>query len=440
VPSDITVGIDIGTTSVKALAVDGSGEIVGRSRVPHEALSPSPDVFEHDARAAWVDGPRRALDELGVEDFAGITVASLMPNFTAVDDDGMPITPGLLYGDHRGRAPDLASDPLNSGEFRAMLEWTAKQAPNARGYWTAPAVAAAALGGAPVVDEGTAWALAPLFNGMAWDADALNAINVSVEQMPVFAGPHIEVGRIRGAVQIAGSADAWAEGTVAGANAPGDVLVICGTTLIIWCTVADRVRAPGYWTIPHPLGAHQMVAGASNAGGMFINWVRRAIGTADEGPAATPTAVPIWVPYVRGERTPINDPTVRASLHELDLGQGNAALMRAAYESTGFVTRRVIEASGTAPTRIVASGGGGYDEAWMQALADATNLPVDVSAVAEGAAYGAAWHARVGAGLDRLEDAIRWARVSRRVEPRADWVGPCDERYQRWSVLAAPSA
>jgi xylulokinase len=438
VPSDITVGLDIGTTSIKALAVDGDGEIVARARIPHEAFSPSPEVFEHDARKAWVDGPRRALDELGIDDFAAITIASLMPNFTAVDADGMPLTPGLLYGDHRGRSADAKSDPLNSGEFRAMLEWTATQAPDARGYWTAPAVAAAALGGTPVVDEGTAWALAPLFNGEGWDSDALGAIGVTVDQMPAIGPPHVEVGRIHGAIQVAGAADAWAEGTVAGANAPGDVLVICGTTLIVWCTVADRVRVPGYWTLPHPLGKHQMVAGASNAGGMFINWVRRAIGIAGDGPGVSPGAVPIWVPYIRGERTPINDPSVRASLHDLDLGQGNASLMRAAYESTAFVARRVIESTGTPATRIVASGGGGYDDEWMQALADCTNLPVDVSATAEGAAYGAAWHARVGAGLDKVEDATRWAKVGRRVEPRAGWVSACDERYQRWSILAAP--
>jgi xylulokinase len=178
------------------------------------------------------------------------------------------------------------------------------------------------------------------------------------------------------------------------------------------------------------------VAGASNAGAMFVNWVRRAIGTAGDGPAVSPGAVPIWVPYIRGERTPINNPSLRASIHELDLAQGNAALMRAAYESTAFVARRVTESSGTEPTRIVASGGGGYDDAWMQALADCNNLPVDVTAVGEGAAYGAAWHARVGAGLDKIGDATRWAKVGRTFEPRPEWVGPCEERYQRWRALA----
>jgi xylulokinase len=434
VPSEITVGLDIGTTSVKALAVDGDGRIVARSRVAHEAFSPTPDVFEHDARKAWVDGPREAIEQLGVSDVAGIGIASLTPNFTAVDHDGMPLTPGLLYGDHRGRAADATSDPLNSQEFRAMLTWTAKQQPDAHGYWTAPAVAAAALGGTAVIDQGTAFALAPLWNG-DWDADELGALGISVDQLPIVAAADVEVGRINGAVQIAGTADAWAEATVAGANASGDVLVICGTTLIVWCVIADRSRAKGMWSLPHPLGELQVVGGASNAGAMFINWARRAVGNSDA--VAAPGAVPIWVPYLRGERTPINDPTLRASLHELDLSQGPAALMRAAYESSAFVARRMIEVASPQPARIVVSGGGGYDDQWVQAMADCTGLPVDVVAVPEGAAFGAAWHARVGAGLDRLQDATRWARFGQHYEPDRAWAQPCQERYERWLTLAA---
>jgi xylulokinase len=434
VSDEITVGLDIGTTSVKALAVDGEGQVVARARIPHEAYSPTADVFEHDARAAWVDGPRAALHELGVSNIAGITIASLMPSFTAVDDDGMPITPGLLYGDHRGRAADTGSDPLNSHEFRAMLEWTARQAPDARGYWTAPAVAAAALGGTPAIDQGTAYALQPLWLG-DWDGQLLADLGIRVDQMPVVGAAHEEIGRIEGAVQIAGTADAWAEATVAGANAPGDVLVICGTTLIVWAIVAERTRIPGMWSLPHPLGEHHMVAGASNAGGMFINWVRRALG--EDATSPTPTGVPIWVPYLRGERTPINDPTLRASLHELDLAQGPGALRRAAYEATAFTARRMIELAASDPQRIVASGGGGYDAEWMQALADCTDLPVDVVAVGEGAALGAAWHARVGAGLDKLADVTRWVSYAGRYEPDPSWVGSCNERYRRWSELAA---
>lgn len=435
--SEITVGLDIGTTAIKAVAVDGDGTVIARSRVPHTAYSPTPEIFEHDAKAAWVDGPRTAFEWLGVSDVAGIGIASLMPSFTAVDSDGTPITPGLLYGDHRGRSTDGKSDPLNSREFQAMLAWTAQQAPAAHGYWTAPAVAAAALGGTAVVDTGTAFALAPLWNG-DWDAAALGRLGIRVDQMPAVAESAVEAGRIGNAVQVAGVADAWAEATVAGANAPGETLVICGTTLIIWCSLAESLRVPGLWTLPHPLGQLHMLAAASNAGGMFIEWLKRALGPATDEPA--PGGVPIWVPYLRGERSPFNDSTLRASLHKVDLAQGPGAIMRAGYEATGFVTRRIIELTGKPTTRIVASGGGTYDEAWVQAIADTTGIPVDVVAVPEGAALGAAWNARVGAGLDVMGDATRWSKVGRRHEPRLDWVEACQSRYDRWRDLAQPPA
>jgi xylulokinase len=434
VTSGITVGVDIGTTSVKALAVDGDGEILARARVPHDIHAPSVDVFEHDARQAWVDGPRQALDELGVSEFDGLAIATMVPSFTAVDSSGTPQTPGLLYGDHRGRAGRNEADLLNSREFRAMLEWTAKEAPGAHGYWTAPAVAAVALGGAPAVDYGTAFSLAPLWDG-DWRADALAEIGVTPEQMPAVVGDDAITGRIRGAANGAGMADAWAEATVAGINSPGDVMVICGTTLIVWCVADQPAMVPGMWTIPHPLGELSILGGASNAGGMFVNWVRRAL--AGSTFVTDPTNVPTFVPYLKGERTPVHDISLRASIHGLDIGHDASAIMRAAYESTAFVARRLIELSGVARTRIVASGGGTHDEQWMQALADCTGLPVDLVAVPEGAALGAAWHARVLAGLDDKSNVVRWTRPGRRFEPDPAWVGACEERYQQWLGLAA---
>ena len=97
-----------------------------------------------------------------------------------------------------------------------------------------------------------------------------------------------------------------------------------------------------------------------------------------------PRAVPVWLPYVRGERTPLHDSSLRASLHDLDLTHGPDAVRRAAYEASAFVARRHIELGGVDARRIVATGGGTRVEAWVQALADCTNLPVDVVAVPEG--------------------------------------------------------
>ncbi|HWC34450.1 MAG TPA: FGGY-family carbohydrate kinase [Mycobacteriales bacterium] len=432
--SGITVGIDIGTTSVKALAVDGDGTIVARARVPHDIHAPDVDVFEHDARQAWVDGPRRALDELGVNDFDGVSVATMVPSFTAVDEAGIPFTPGLLYGDHRGRVGRNEADLLNSKEFRSMLEWTARQAPDAHGYWTAPAVAQVALGGAPVVDYGTAFALAPLWDG-DWKAEGLAEVGARPEQMPLVVSDEEVAGHIRGAPHGSGTADAWAEATVAGIDSPGDVLVICGTTLIVWCVTGEPAMVPGMWTIPHPLGELSILGGASNAGGMFVNWVRRALAGATV--ATDPTAVPIFVPYLKGERTPVHDISLRGSIHGLDIGQDAGSLMRAGYEASAFVARRLIELSEVANPRIVASGGGTHDEQWMQALADCTGLPVQLVAVPEGAALGAAWRARVVAGLDQNNDVARWTRPGRSYEPDRAWVAPCEDRYRRWLDLAA---
>jgi xylulokinase len=437
VSSGITVGIDIGTTSVKALAVDGDGTIIARARVPHDIHAPSVDVFEHDAKQAWVEGPRKALDELAVTDFDGLAVATMVPSFTAVDESGTPFTPGLLYGDHRGRAGRNEADLLNSREFRSMLEWTARQAPGAHGYWTAPAVAAAALGGTAAVDYGTAFALAPLWDG-TWQADKLAEIGVSPEQLPVVVGDDTVTGHIKGAANGAGMADAWAEATVAGINSPGDVMVICGTTLIVWCVSGQPATVPGMWSIPHPLGELSILGGASNAGGMFVNWAHRAL-AAGSAPATSPVAVPLFVPYLKGERTPVHDISLRASIQGLDISHDGGSIMRAAYEASAFVARRLIDLSGVAKTRIVASGGGTHDGQWMQALADCTGLPVDLVAVPEGAALGAAWHARVLAGLDSKTDVVRWSKHGRRFEPDPAWVGACEERYQRWLSLATVS-
>src|SRR5215467_108072 len=100
----VTVGIDIGTSSVKAVAADADGNVVARARIPHEFHVPSPLRFEHDAAVAWHQGPQRALEALGDVDLAGVSVAAMVPSLTAVDDEGVPCTPGLLYGDERGHS------------------------------------------------------------------------------------------------------------------------------------------------------------------------------------------------------------------------------------------------------------------------------------------------------------------------------------------------
>ena len=233
-----------------------------------------------------------------------------------------------------------------------------------------------------------------------------------------------------------GAIDALCEQMVSGADDDGDVLVLCGTTLIVWVTVPEARQVPGLWTIPTMTGKSQ-IGGASNAGGLFLGWVDRVLGPGDPA-AADPRRVPVWSPYLRGERTPFHDPDRRGMLDGLDLTHDAAALRRAAYEASGFVVRQIIELSGADVSRIVVAGGGTRVQPWMQAIADATGRPVQVSGVAEGAALGAAFLARMAVGAESaLTDAARWAAVERVVEPSPDWAGPVAQRYRRFIELAS---
>jgi xylulokinase len=244
------------------------------------------------------------------------------------------------------------------------------------------------------------------------------------------------VGRAGQTILGTGSVDAMCEQIVAGADNDGDVLVLCGTTLISWAVIPGPLEVPGLWTIPHTAPGKLMIGGASNAGGLFLNWADRLVGRF-RPEKLDPRRVPVWSPYVRGERTPFHDPDRRAVLDGLDLTHGPAAVKRASFEAAGFVVRHQLDLSGVEARRIVATGGGTRVEGWMQALADCTGLPVDVAAVPEGAALGAAFLARMAAGLESsLNDAARWARTGHTVEPDPAWVPAVSDRYRRFRFLA----
>jgi xylulokinase len=432
----VTVGLDIGTTSVKGLAVDGDGHVLAQVRVPHPVGIPSPGRFEHDVNLVWREGVRRAWREVsaGLHP-AAVNVVAMVPSLGAVDARGHALTPGLLYGDERGRRDGRPTGaPGDVGELLGFLGWCREQAPDAAGFWPAQAVANKALGGRGALDSISAMTAYPLFDGRAWDDELLADAGVRADHLPEVANGDTPVGQVDGAVIGPGGIDAFGEQLVAGAEAPGDVLVICGTTLITWVVIDEWVEVPGLWTIPHSTPGLTLIGGPSNAGGLFLNWATHLLGRGGE---PHPDRVPVWSPYVRGERTPLHDVERRAVLDGLDLTHGPAALRRAAFEAAGFVVRHHVELSGVPARRLVLTGGGTRVPEWVQAIADGTGLPADVVAVPEGAALGSAFFARVAAGLETDATAARrWARTDRRVDPDPAWADPCATRYQRFRALA----
>ena len=231
----------------------------------------------------------------------------------------------------------------------------------------------------------------------------------------------------------------------AGATEPGDVHVIFGATLIAWVVTDEWLQVPGLISYPHTTPERFLIGGPSNAGALFVDWARTLLRDAPRpGPArealeprlGSPDRVPVWLPYLRGERTPFNDHTLRSNLYGMDIATGAEGLERAAFEASGFVIKRIIDGAGVPTRRIVASGGGSRVTAWMAAVADATGLPVETVSVPDGAARGAAYLARLAAGLETsLTDAARWGTIGGRIEPDPTWVRATASRYSRFCEL-----
>jgi len=457
-PRTVTVGVDVGTTSVKAVAVDEEGVVVARSRVPHQVVAPEADILRHDAKRAWRAGPKKAFEQVTAEldahghRLAGVTVSSMVPSMTAVGRHGVPVLPGLLYGDKEGRGEPVDADgeellPGVLADGEGFMRWASAAAPEAKGYWPCQGVATYALAGIPAVDTAVTASLGALHSYGKWNSELLAKIGVAESQLPVVVPMCAPAGTLpeSDVVVTGGTIDAMCDQIVAGASEPGDVLVIFGATLITWAVTDQWLTVPGLVSFPHTTPNRFLLGGPSNAGALFVDWARNLLrGAPKPGPdrerleprLGSPDRVPVWLPYVRGERTPFEDHTLRSSLYGLDIGTGAEALERAAFEASGFVIRRLLDLAGVPCTRIIASGGGSRVTAWMAAVADATNLPVDTVAVHEGAARGAAYIARMAAGLETtLDDSGRWAALSRRIEPDPVWVRATATRYERFREL-----
>ena len=492
---EVTVGVDIGTTSVKAVAAEADGTVVARARIPHRLVAPDPGRFEHDPQGAWIDGVLSALKEVraGVPErsVAAVTVSAMVPSMCGVNSAGTPVTPGLLYGDARGRTPagrsvdadgsgsgpdpgsvpgtdaseestegeavgsvpgtDVseestegeavgsvpgtdASEGSTEGEAVGFARWLAGR-DGVEALWPAQALANRFLCGVAAIDSSTAMAMAPMSDGQGWAPGLLDEIGMGAQQLPVISPGAAAIGELDGALVSAGTIDALGEQLVAPCGDAGDVLVMCGTTLLPWVLTDEWIEVDGLWTFPSARAGLMAVGGASNAGGLFIDRVRVLVGDTPAGEllALGPEDLPVWLPYPRGERTPLHDTDRRAELLDLHVGHTPAHVLMAAYEAAGYVVRHHVELSGLDAARIVAVGGGTQSAAWMQALADTTGLAVDVSAEPYSAALGAAYHSRVTAGLEAdTSEARRWGRVSHRVEPRPAHAAAAEGRYHRF--------
>jgi xylulokinase len=439
------LGIDLGTNEVKVGLVTLDGRLLGLARAGyHTDVDPLSGRSEQDPDAWWgaLTTAIRFLTANRQAEVLAIAVDGHGPSLVAVDADGHPTRPAIIWQDSRatGEAGELAAATGLEG-------WALAGLPAA--LWVER--------NEPAIAAGTRWYLATwefialrmtgraavsLVDGQPFPDDAqLAAAGIAVDRVPGRVRAGSVVGELTAAAAaelrlragipvVAGVVDAWASFHGAGMTVAGDAIDVGGSAGgfgVYW----DRpIHVAGSYVTIAPLPGLYSIGGAMAATGRAIDWFRDIVGTADstdsllEEAATTPPGADgaLFLPYLAGERSPLWDPTARGAFVGLTLGHGRGHLARAILEAAAFAIRHVAEpilAAGITVREMRVCGGPARRESWNQIKADVTGFPVEVPRVLETAVVGAAVLGAVGMGAyPDVPAGIRgMTGVSRRLEP-----------------------
>ncbi|GAA3562886.1 FGGY-family carbohydrate kinase [Microlunatus spumicola] len=411
---------------------------------PRSMSRPRPSWAEVDADAVWwadvVSISRELVAAAGEAPVAAVCVSGVGPCLVLCDEHDHPVRPAVLYGidmraeveieeltDELGREQILrrCGKTLSSQAVGPKLEWVAKHEPEvfarARRWFGSSSYVVRRLSGAYVQDHHTASQCDPLYDvhAFGWAQPWADRVVRHLE-LPRLVWPSEVVGTVTadaadatglpvGTPVCAGTVDAWAESFSAGVRAPGDLMIMYGSTLFLVQALERPLADPVLWTTTGiDPGSWTLAAGMATAG-LLTAWVRDLVGVPDFAALAREAAaVPagsdglLVLPYFAGERTPVFDPRARGVVAGLTLDHTRAHLARAVYEGVAYGVRQILElvAAGEAPARrVVAVGGGTQSRLWPQIVSDVTGQVQVVPAVTIGASHGSALMAAIGVGL-----------------------------------------
>lgn len=441
-PRATVLGIDLGTSSVKAVVARLDGSVAGQAHADYQVGSPRPGWSETapaDWLAATAAAVRSAVARAGADPVA-VGLSGQMHGLVATAVDGRPVRPAMLWSDARAMA-ELASyrllppaalarlaNPLSPGMAGPMLAWLAGNEPTAyaASRWALQPkdwLRAQLTGGFATEPSDASATLLYDVAGDAWDADLLGALGLSAAKLPpilprsaaragaLTADAASLLGLRNGIPVAAGAADAAAAALGSGLTEPGTVQLTIGTGAQIVKPVA---------ALPSPLPAHPVThlyraatdtgwyaMGAVLNGGLTLGWVCRTLGAGWPelyAAAALPPSPgdPYFLPHLNGERTPYLDPGLRAAWTGLGPRHGRPQMLRAALEGVAFAIRDALECvvgPGEPIARLRLAGGGTTDPAWRQMLADILGYAVAPVAVTAASGLGAALLGARAAGL-----------------------------------------
>ncbi|GIM89662.1 FGGY-family carbohydrate kinase [Paractinoplanes toevensis] len=458
------LGVDIGTSSSKGVLVRADGTVLRQAVREHAVGRPHPGHVEMDAEIWWQEFLSLAGELTTGVTVTAVGVSGMGPCVLLTDKTGKPLRPAILYGvDTRateqieeltallGGADTIRStcgSALSSQAVGPKLTWLAKHEPatfSAASRLFMPASwLAYRLTGAYVLDYHSASQCTPMFDthALAWHRPWADQIAPDLE-LPPLAWPGDVAGTTARAIAgipagtpvITGTIDAWTEAVSVGAQNPGDLMLMYGTTMFLIATGTEIVTSPAMWGTVGAFPGTRNLAGGMATSGAITAWLRDLTG-ADypdllaEAEASGPGARGLlMLPYLAGERTPLMDPDARGIIAGLTLDHTRGDLYRAALEATALGVRHNVEAMPPV-RRVVAVGGGTRGGSWTRIVSDVTGLAQVVPRVTIGASYGAAF---LAAGPDA--DIATWNPAAEIVEPDPAVKAGYDELYALYRDL-----
>ena len=465
----IVAGLDVGTTSVKGLALDtDDGSVVASASEGYPFDTPRPGWAEQDPELWW-RAAESVLAQLGA--VQGIGLSGQMHGLVPLDSSDRVLRPALLWNDQR-TAAETAEIEERLGGLEGVVRATGNRAVTG---FTAPKLLWMAnhepdlynriahvllpkdyvrlrLSGERATDvtdaSGTLW-----FDPQErrWSMGVLGALDVDPAWLPRAEESAVVTGATAGGVPVAaGAGDQGAGALGVGVDrAGGPVSVVLGTSGVVLSSLdafaADpegRVQAschalPGAW---FGMGVILSAAGS-------LRWLRDVTGDVpfgglDAEAERWPPGVEglTFLPYLTGERTPHFDADARGAFAGLTVRHDRGALARAVLEGVAFGMRDALDlvvSLGGKPTVGRVSGGGAKSDLWLRIMASVLEMPLERVAVDEGAAYGAALLGGVAAGAWATPEEAVEACVKTRatVEPVPEWIEPYREALERYRAL-----
>ncbi|RSV13500.1 xylulokinase [Sphingomonas sp. ABOLF] len=453
------LGIDIGTSGVKAVVLDEHGAVVGQGTAALSVQRPQPLWSEQDPDAWWhaTTAAVQAIDPAVRRAVRGIGLAGQMHGATVLGADDTPLRPAILWNDGRSYAecaeleatvPELhaiAGNLAMPGFTAPKLQWLRHHEPaifdRIATVLLPKDYVRLKMTGEKASDmsdsAGTLWLDVA---GRRWSDTLLAATGLTEAQMPqLVEGSEIAdrllpaIAALWGMAEVpvaGGGGDNAAGAAGVGAVRDGDALLSLGTSGVIF-VATDQFRpnvAGAVHAFCHCLPAmwHQMAVHLSAAA--CIDWVARltgAAGAADlfaraerAGPASGPE---IFLPYLSGERTPHNDAQVRGAFLRLDHDTSPERLAQAVLEGVGFALAdgvRVLREAGTTIDRLSVIGGGARSRYWGETLAAAMDVTLVYLQGGEvGPALGAARLAQLAVDGGTAADVCQAPPVAHVIEP-----------------------